>query len=44
MNKTNINIRSKNPPRTVVEKYNYLKEKNPDMDFLKRLFDLEIEL
>ncbi len=31
-------------PKTVTEKYEVLRQKNPDLDKLVRIFNLEIEL
>ncbi len=42
--KTSADTRSVGVPITVVEKYDYLKTKNPQLDKLRDIFDLEIEL
>ncbi len=44
MKKTNISFKSKNKPRTALEKYEFLKAKNKDIELLKNIFDLEISL
>lgn len=41
-NLTNIDFKN-DRPRTVLEKYNALKNKNPAIEVLKNLLDLEIE-
>lgn len=42
MSKNNISF--KNRIRTVIEKYNFFKNNNKNIDLLKNTFDLEIEL